>query len=227
MAPDMNIPLLFAWFSNPAMLWGLGAASIPLIIHLLNRRRFREEPWAAMRFLLAALRKNQRRVRIEQWLLLAVRTLVIVCAVLAMAKPFLERLGAAALLPGQRTHWVLVLDGSLSMNRAPAETSRFDHAKALAAQLVRATRQGDGVSVVMMADPPRAVIGSPSYSREAVLKEIAELAPTHAASDLPASFAKVEEVLAASDVPRKHLVFITDLQAATWNREKTGAEEER
>jgi hypothetical protein len=221
----MPIPLLFAWFSNPAMLWGLGAASIPLIIHLLNRRRFREEPWAAMRFLLAALRKNQRRVRIEQWLLLAVRTLVVLFAVLAMAKPFLERLGASALLPGQRTHWVLVLDGSLSMSRAAAETSRFDSAKALAAQLVRATRQGDGVSVLLMGDPPRAVIGAPSFSRDAVLKEVADIVPTHGATDLPASFAKVEEAMAASDIPRKHLVIITDLQAASWNRSPAGAEE--
>ena len=50
-------------------------------------------PWAAMRFLLAAIRKNSRRIRIEQWLLLAVRTLIILLVVTAMAKPFLESLG--------------------------------------------------------------------------------------------------------------------------------------
>src|SRR5215471_19085545 len=81
-------------FANPVMLWGLAAASVPIIIHLLNRRKFREEPWAAMRFLLAAIRKNQRRIRIEQWILLAVRTLLILLVVTAMAKPFLESLGA-------------------------------------------------------------------------------------------------------------------------------------
>lgn len=221
----MPIPLLFAWFTNPAMLWGLGAASIPLIIHLLNRRRFREERWAAMRFLLAALRKNQRRVRIEQWLLLAVRTLVVLLAVLAMARPVLEALGASGLLPGQRTHWVLALDGSMSMTREAGETSRFEHARAVAAQVVRAARQGDGVSVVLLGDPPRAVIGAPAFGREAILKELGELTPTHEATDLGASFAKIEEALAASEIPRKHLVVVTDLQAASWNRSKAGADE--
>jgi hypothetical protein len=107
-------PVLFAFgFANLAMLSALGAASIPIIIHLLNRRKFREERWAAMRFLLAAIRKNQRRIRIEQWLLLAVRTLLIVCVVLAMARPFLESI--VPVFAGQRTHRVLALEGSLSM----------------------------------------------------------------------------------------------------------------
>lgn len=209
-----------AVFSNPLMLWGLGAASLPIIIHLLNRRKFREMPWAAMRFLLAAMKKNQRRVRIEQWLLLAIRTAIIVCAVLAMAKPVLESLGAMALLPGQRTHWVLALDGSMSMSYRAGESSRFDHAKALAAQLVKTARQGDVISVVLMASPPRAIIGEPTPNRDAVAKEIAEIQPTDGGTDLTACFTKVDEVLAASDVPRKELVFLTDLQAASWSRAK-------
>ncbi len=147
---SLLVPLPLAWFSNPLMLWGLGAASLPIIIHLLNKRKYREMPWAAMRFLLAAMQKNRRRMRVEQWLLLALRTLLVILVVLAMAKPVLESRGAIPLLPGQRTHWVLVLDGSLSMTYAPGGSSRFDAAKSLADQLVKAARQGDGVSVVTM-----------------------------------------------------------------------------
>src|SRR5438309_983914 len=158
-------PLWALGFSNlPILQMGIAAASLPIIIHLLNRRKFREVPWAAMRFLLAAIRKNQRRVKIEQWLLLAVRTLLVILVVMAMAKPFLESLGAMQLLPGQRTHRVIVLDGSLSMGYTTAEKSRFEQAKALAAQLVRDTRGGDALSVVLMADPPRVVIGDASPS---------------------------------------------------------------
>src|SRR5271165_4565584 len=106
-------PLLWALeFANPGLLAGLAAASIPILIHLLNRRKFRETPWAAMRFLLAAIRKNSRRIRIEQWILLAVRTLLVLLVVSAMARPFLESLGALPILAGRRTHHVLVLDGS-------------------------------------------------------------------------------------------------------------------
>ena len=64
------------WLLNhPWMLGWLAAAAAPLIIHLLSKRKYREVPWAAMQYLLAALRKNSRRIQIEQWILLAVRTL--------------------------------------------------------------------------------------------------------------------------------------------------------
>jgi hypothetical protein len=214
-----DVPLLFALnFANPALLWGLGAASLPIIIHLLNKRKFREMQWAAMQFLLAAIRKNSRRIRIEQWILLAVRTLIILLIVSAMAKPFLESLGALPVIAGQRTHHVLVLDGSLSMAYAPGEQSRWQQAKALAAQLVKDARRGDALSVVLMADPPRILIKEPSPNQAEVLKEIEGITLPHGGTDLPASFAAVDRVLEASSIPQKEVVFLTDLQAASWRR---------
>jgi len=214
-------PLWAIGFSNlPLLQAGIAAASLPILIHLLNRRKYRETPWAAMRFLLAAIRKNRRRVKVEQWLLLAVRTLLVILVVSAMAKPFLESLGAMKLLPGERTHRVVVLDGSLSMAYAAGGRSRFDEAKALAAQLVRDTRGGDVLSVVLMADPPRIVVGeaSPSANGAEVLKAIAGIALPHGGTDLVASLAAVDRALDVSTVPRKEVVFLTDLQAASWRK---------
>ena len=53
------------------MLGWLAAAAAPILIHLWSRRRYREMSWAAMEYLLAALRQSRRRLRFEQWLLLA------------------------------------------------------------------------------------------------------------------------------------------------------------
>ncbi len=50
-----------------------GLVSIPIIIHLLNRRRFKVVQWAAMDYLLKAMRRNRKRLKFEQWLLLATR----------------------------------------------------------------------------------------------------------------------------------------------------------
>ena len=130
---------VFVWalgFANVPLLYALAAAGVPVLIHLLNRRRFKEVTWAAMQFLLAAVRKNRRRIRIEQWLLLAIRTLVVILVVMAMAKPFLETFGAV--IAGRRTHRVLVLDDSLSMGYTSGESSRFEQAKAAGG----AARQG-------------------------------------------------------------------------------------
>ena len=122
----MYFPVLWAlgFGALPILQFGIAATSLPILVHLLNRRKYREMRWAAMRFLVAAMRKNQRRVKVEQWLLLAIRTLVVLLVVCAMAKPFLESLGAVA-LPGQRTHRVIVLDGSLSMAYVPSDKNRF------------------------------------------------------------------------------------------------------
>lgn len=222
----MPIPIVLALsFANPALLWGLAAASIPLVIHLLNRRKFREHEWAAMRFLLAAMRKNSRRIRVEQWLLLAIRTLLIILVVSAMARPFLESLGALPILAGRRTHHVLVLDGSLSMGYTSGDSTRFAQAKALATQLVKDMRRGDAVSVVVMGDPPRIVIGDPSPNHAEVLKEIEPLVLPHGGTDLTASFAAIDRVLETSPLPQKEVVFLTDLQSASWRKSEGGADE--
>ena len=82
--------------------------------HPLNKRKYRETSWAAMRFLLEAVRKNSRRLRIEQLILLAVRTLILLLVVLALAEPLVEHLGAF-FQPRQPTHRIIVVDASLSM----------------------------------------------------------------------------------------------------------------
>ena len=76
------------------------------------------------------------------------------------------------------------------MAYATGETTRFEQAKALATQLVKDTRRGDAISVVLMADPPRVVIGDPSPNHAEVLKEIDEITLPHGGTDLAASFAR-------------------------------------
>jgi len=219
----VSLPLFWALgFANLPLLYGLGAAAVPIVIHLLNRRKFREVSWAAMQFLLAALRKNRRRIRVEQWLLLAIRTLVILLVVTAMAKPFLETFGAV--IAGRRTHRVIVLDASLSMGYTSGESSRFDQAKALASQLVKDSRRGDAISVVLMGAPPRIVIADPSPNLGEVKKEIDELALSHGGVDLAATFEAIDRVLAVSPIAQKEVVFLTDLQAASWRPPEQGTE---
>ena len=52
---------------------GTLALAIPIIIHLFHKSRFKVVLWGAMHLLEAVIRQNQRRIRIEQWILLAIR----------------------------------------------------------------------------------------------------------------------------------------------------------
>src|SRR4051794_866127 len=143
--------LAFLQFGSPAMLaWGL-AAALPIVIHLWSRRRHREQPWAAMQFLLAAVRASARRIQVEQWILLAIRVSILGLFALAVAEP--RWMGISALAGGAAettAHVVLVIDGSYSMDYRGGEKSRFELAKERARQLVAGGRQGDGYSLVLM-----------------------------------------------------------------------------
>jgi hypothetical protein len=204
-------------FGAPWMLWGMAAGSVPIVIHLLNKRKYRQTDWAAMRFLLAAIKKNKRRIELEQWLLLAIRTLLILLLVAAMSRPVLESL-APALFAGQRSHRVLVLDGSMSMTRKLTDQTRFDRAKNLARQIVKEARRGDVLSVILMADPPKVIIGEPSPNLDQVGRELDLIQPTEGATDLTATFASLRRVLDSSPLPNKEILFLTDMQKATWAR---------
>src|SRR5260221_9460581 len=97
-------------FLNATLLWGLGLASIPLIIHLLFRRKFRRIEWAPMRYLKLTIQRNRRRIQIEQLLLLLLRTALILLLVCIIARPVVN---AAGIRPwvggGTRTGPILLL----------------------------------------------------------------------------------------------------------------------
>src|SRR5262245_39233704 len=168
-----------------------------------------------MKWLLAAIQKNARRIQLEQLILLAVRTLLVLCIVLAMAKPFLEGAGAV-FLPGKRTHRILVIDGSFSMGYRVTDRDRFDRAKQVAEAILQDSHKGDAASLILMAAPPRVVIGEPSANLAAVADEVRSLELPHGGADLTGTLAKLDELLATSTLEQKELYFITDLQKASW-----------
>jgi hypothetical protein len=221
----MPSPVLLLAFwqlgSGWMLLWGL-AAALPILIHLWSRRRYREVTFAAMQFLLAAMRKNSRRILLEQWILLALRAAILLLFALALADPMLSLLQSwGGTLRGGQTHAVLVIDGSYSMDYRRDDKPRFEAAKELARQMVAAAAQGDGFTLVLMSEPPKVVIGDPAFDGQDVLQEIDALAMTDTGASLPATLAEVEMILrqAAKQHPRlaqRRVCFFTDLGRNTW-----------
>lgn len=101
-------------FLHPALLWGLALGAVPILIHILNRRRHRPLTWGAMRFVQAAYQRTRRRVRLENWLLLFLRTVAVLLLALALTRPFLGGASPLAPLTEKRRSLVLVVDGSAS-----------------------------------------------------------------------------------------------------------------
>jgi hypothetical protein len=225
----MTEPATLLAVFNPALAAtaAVTAVAVPLVIHLLFRKRYQIVPWAAVRFLLVAERRHRRRI--DQWLLLALRVLALLLPLFAMvaATKWAEELWQS-IKPGRmetvnntpRTHHVLVIDGSLSMTaRAGERPTRFEHALALAENLVRTGNPGDGFTLLFLAgtQPPEVVRG-PANDPEKVVAELRKLKPTHAAADTAPALAMVADVLARSPraYPRRQVTFFSDLQRASW-----------
>src|SRR5436190_8654678 len=103
------LEFLFPW----SMAAGGVLVSSPIIIHLINRMRFKRIRWAAMEFLLKSQKKNRRRLIIEQILLLALRCFLVMLAGLLIAR-FLG-FSAFGVFQPQNTILVVMLDDTLSM----------------------------------------------------------------------------------------------------------------
>ena len=141
------------------MLGWLAAAAAPILIHFWSRRKYREMSWAAMEYLLAAVRRQTRRTARRAMAAAGNSHAVGALVVLAVAEPYMEQAGLAS-AAGGHAHRVLVLDGSYSMAYKPTDKTRFDRAKELGPADRRESPQGDALTLVLMASPPRVVVGT-------------------------------------------------------------------
>lgn len=211
-------PIVAFGFANLAMLGWLGAAAAPILIHLWMRQTHRETAWAAIRFLKAALERQARRLRLQHWILLAVRTLLLAFVALAAAKPLLD---SGLLGGGLPTHRVLVLDASLSMNARDAENeTALAKAKRLAGSLVDSARAGDTFSLVVMGADAGTPIGRPTSDASTAQRAIDAIAPSQGVADLRLALASSQRLIDAAEnvaTGRRHeVVFFTDMGPNTW-----------
>jgi hypothetical protein len=209
------------------MLGWLAAAAAPLVIHLWSRRRYREVPWAAVTFLLAAMRKNSRRIQLQQWILLAVRTLMIALVVLALAEPHGRNLAAG--IGGVPTHKVIVIDTSFSMGYRDHDETLLAKAKKLATELVQQSGIGDAFSVITLADRPRQVVGREVVDRSSVVAQIEAIPQSQGGAKLE----KTLDIVAASVQlnanererwTRQEVYFLSDMQRSTWGADAVAAQ---
>lgn len=210
-------------FLNPWMLWGLGAAAVPIVIHLMNRRRFQRQPWAQMEWLLQAARQTQRRLQVENLLLLALRTLVVLLLAMALTRPTFSKT-PIPLSESQHAHLFLLIDNSASMAARTGTRTAFEQAVGSAASYVSEIGGDDPVTLVVTNDNlvsggggtgrARAVVqGNRNHS--VVRAVLSEMRPAAARADLAEALEVLEqEVPAAGGMPAK-VAILTDAQALT------------
>lgn len=183
---------------------GLACVAIPIIIHLLFRRRRKPIVFGAMRFLVEALQRQRRRLRLEQLLLLLARCLALACLAAALGRPALEAAGLLGAGAGRTLY--LLIDTSLASGaertaaapRAPgdgaptpsgaARPTSLDRAKTHAIALLDALGPSDRAALIALGAPADARVLPPSSDLSSIRSMIEGLTPTDAGADWPGAF---------------------------------------
>ncbi|MCA9285782.1 MAG: BatA domain-containing protein, partial [Phycisphaerales bacterium] len=173
---------------------GVLAMAVPIVIHLLFRRRRKPVEWAAMRQLLEAIRRTSRRLRLEQWLLLAVRCAMLLLLGLALAQPLLR---AAGVLGGGVPRAVfLVLDDSVASSaRGSDGVTALARAVEQATSVVRSLEVSDAVGVIATARPARGLVVPPSTDHSSIIRLLESLTPQQTPADLPAALGELRTAI--------------------------------
>ncbi len=132
-------------FLNPGVLVGLVAAAVPVLIHILSRRRVRRRRFSDLRFLEEAQASRARSLDLRRLLLLLLRVLIVLLVVLGAARP---RVGGLLAGPAGPRSLLLLLDGSASMQAQQEDGTRFAAAVEQAAALIASLPAGSEVQVV-------------------------------------------------------------------------------
>jgi hypothetical protein len=199
-----------------AMLAGfvvLGA--VPIIIHLLNKQRFRVVEWAAINFLLKALKKNSRRLQMRDLLLLILRTAAVILAALALARPTIAPGHFSLLGAGGAINAVVVLDNSRSMGYREGNETRFAQAKTKAKAIIDQLPKGSGVALVLMSDLAQVEISEPSHDLNFVADAIDKAPLSDGGTSVMSGLGKAWDLLKKSEGGLE-IYLITDLQANAW-----------
>ncbi len=213
--------LAAAFFSPAFAVAGLLLAGLPILIHILNRRRYRTINWAAMDFLLRAMRKNRKRLRFEQWLLLAIRCLVLALLGLALARPMSCADTSLAAVGQKSALHVFVIDNSCPMayeaDRPDAKT-HFDHAKHLAEQMIdRFTAGGEAVAVITANQPAAAILAKPTYDLQQARSIIERIPQSYGSTDLAGALRLAIDIGHENEKQsNKNLYLFTDAARSAW-----------
>ncbi|MBN1917137.1 MAG: VWA domain-containing protein [Verrucomicrobia bacterium] len=207
-------------FINPLLLTLLALGSIPIIIHLLYRRRFRTVWWGAMEFLLLSDKETAKRLRILQILLLITRVAIVLFIVGALARPLLTGAFFGGVLGQNRSTAAVVLDNSYSMGQQQANTTLLERAKDAGEGIASTFRKGDSLTLLTVGPKPAPVseaVGDPE-----VLRRQARAVPlSSGGTDMIAAISTALTEMKKTESTQRELFIITDCRQEGWRVEDT------
>ncbi len=206
---------LLMTFLQPILLIALPLVALPILIHLINRRRHRTIAWGAMMFLLDAKRMTRGMARLRHWLIMAMRMLAMAALIFAVARPLASgRWGVA--LGGAPDTTIILLDRSASMQQQDVQSGESKRTAALRklSQLLQTVGRTGRVVLIENGDNKALPIDS-----DDALLQLPATAATDTASDIPGLLQTALEYVLANQTGRTDIWICSDMRASDWKSE--------
>lgn len=194
---------------SPWMLLGLALVAGPLIAHLTGQREGPRVRYPSLRFLRAAAHRVRRRTRVENLLLLLLRSLAIAALALLFARPWISWRGytAAGIDPDADT--VVLLDRSMSMGRRAGEGTAFDAARRKAREAL-GDLGGGRAALVFFDGAAQLVPPGLTHDRNPLLRALERAEPGHGTTDLGTALLRARDLLSEAGATRATLLVLGD-----------------
>lgn len=202
-------------FINIAMLAGLVTVSLPVLAHLLSKRRYDVVQWGAMQFLQLG-HKTRRRIRLQDLVLLLLRMLALAALAIALARPYGQGGLFNQLGDSVSRDIVFIIDGSGSMSLDLK--GKTPHARSIdwIHQALEELNPGDTVSLIDARSQNRKILNPPTASFSNVRQELNELPAPVGPSHLTEAVMDGLRILATTSNASRELIVLTDGQALPW-----------
>ncbi|MBI4553011.1 MAG: BatA domain-containing protein [Candidatus Latescibacteria bacterium] len=205
-------------FLNVAMLAGLVAAAIPILIHLFHRQRVRTVDFSSIAFIKPLHLRQSRAFKLRQILLLLVRSAIIALAVFAFARPAVQGTFGSVLSPAthEKTAVAIVLDNSYSMGAGGSEESAFARAKETGRRILSRLSDGDELVLVLTAAPPSATSDRPVQGVDRLRTALEKTVLSNKPGDIGAALTLASSLLSKASTLTREVYLMTDVQQHDW-----------
>ncbi len=205
-------------FLNPVVLFAAGAAVLlPLLIHIFNRQKVKTIRFSSLLFLRSLEKTRMRRVKIMEYLLLILRTLIILLVVAAFARPAIKGGLAAKVGAHAKTSVVILLDNSYSMGYDTKDGPVYDLAKRKAEEILAQLKEGDEASLVLFSSQPRPVTSEPTYDFKSLTGYLDEAGLSSENTDIGQALELAYRILDESKNLNREIYLITDMDESGWS----------
>ncbi len=198
-------------FINPLFLWGLPLVGIPIIIHLLTKKKAVKLAFSEVKFIQLASSKVIQRYRLTEFLLLLIRMLILLILILFFARPVFYALPLLGSGSEVSANIVFILDNSYSMGYEEEGQSRFVIARQIIKELVNKLDKRDRAALILMNSKAESPVGYFTFDKKILLSEIEKSNLSFYPTDISKALAKAYTILGDSISSNKQIVIITDL----------------